>query len=130
MLVGKVRNVGRLELGLNGDLHVGKGSVLVGEGLVESESEEARLSVSLVVSELGLVFSVGSGLSSVVNPLNTDGDLGKQFVAFGGLHEFSEVTALGKFGLHLVSVAFELVSDLLPVKELTIVLVEGQLLLA
>lgn len=129
LLVSKVRNIGRGKLGFDVNPHGSKGLVLIGKGLIESESPEARLSSRLVVSELVLIFSIGSCLSGFVNPFNTDSDFSKQFVAFGGLHVVPELTVLLKFGLHLVSVALELVSDALPVKELHVFLVEGQFLL-
>jgi len=130
LLVGEVGNVGRRELGFNGDLDSLEVLVLVGEGLVESVSPGSGLTESLVVTELGFVFLNRGLLSSGVNPLDADGDLGKQLVAFFGVHVISEVTSLRKFTLQLVGVALKLVSGTFPVKELVIGRVEGQFLLA
>lgn len=129
LLVGEVGNVGRRELGFNGDLDSLEVLVLVGEGLVESVSPGSGLTESLVVTELGFVFFNRGLLSSGVNPLDADGDLGKQLVAFFGVHVISEVTSLRKFTLQLVGVALKLVSGTFPVKELVIGRVEGQFLL-
>jgi len=118
LLVSEVRHVGRGELGLDGDLQGLEGLHLVGDGLVESESPDARLTDGLVSTEFHFVLLNRGSLSFSVNPLDIYGDHLEDFVAFGGFHVGLEVTVLIKLGLHFVGVGLELVSDTFPLKEL------------
>lgn len=128
LLVSEVRYVGRGELGSDGDLQGLESLVLVGESLVESESPDARLADSLVITELLLVFLNRGNFSSVVDPLNITSNLLKDFVAFGRFHKGLKVSVFVKFGLHFIGIGLELVSDTFPVKELAVRCVELQLL--
>lgn len=120
LFVSEVRHVGRGKLGLDGDLQVLESLDLVGEGLVESESPDARLTNGLVGTEFLFVLLNRGVLSVSVNPLDISGDHLEDFVAFAGFHEWLEVTVLIKLGLHFVGVGLELVSDTLPIKELVV----------
>jgi hypothetical protein len=118
LFVSEVRHVGRGKLGLDGDLQSLESLHLVGDGLVESESPDARLTDGLVGTEFLFVLLNRGGLSCSVNPLDIYGDRLEDFVAFAGFHVCLEVTVLIKLGLHFVGVGLELVSDTFPIKEL------------
>jgi hypothetical protein len=118
LFVSEVRHVGRGKLGLDGDLQSLESLHLVGDGLVESESPDARLTDGLVGTEFLFVLLNRGGLSCSVNPLDIYGDRLEDFVAFAGFHVCLEVTVLIKLGLHFVGVGLEFVSDTFPLKEL------------